>query len=122
MLALLTIPALALGILIGRKFWPRAVYAMTAVDRAALENALANADMGLFNETMRVNELKRQIAVMTIARDPAQMGAAAFRAASEIEDIFARGSRSRNDRKDDVAAVVRRQIDDALKGGKPEFI
>ena len=119
MMMWLAIPALALGIFVGGRLWPRVVYAgMSDEDRCKLQDA----QEGYFNQTSRVNELERQIAVMTVARDPAQMSAAAFIAASEIEDIFARGSRSRNDRKNDVAAVVRRHVDDALKGGKPEFI
>ena len=119
---LIAVAALALGVFIGHLFWPRAADAMAAVVRSDLENALTNADGGLFNANSRVRERERQIAVMTVARDPAQMHVAALRAAGKIEDIFARGSSSVADRKTDIAAVVRRQVDDALKGGEPEFI
>ena len=115
----LAVPAILLGILIGSRLWPRTVYAgMSDEDRATLDNALESAS----DQTLRVRERERQIAVMTVARDPAHMHVLALNAADEIEDIFVLRARSANDRRVEIAAIVRRQVDDALKGGKPEFI
>ena len=116
---LAAIPALVVGVWIGRKIFPRTVHTgLSREDRDYLDEV----GESLLDARARTVERERQIAVMTVARDPAQMDALAAARAVEIDDVFARGGQSAEARRKDVAAIVRRAVEDALKGGGPKFI
>ena len=68
-------------------------------------------------EQAKTADALARLAAVTLARDPAKMGALAIDAAKAIEDVFARGGHGVADRRAEIAAIVRGKIEIALSGG-----
>ena len=101
-------------------------------DVAELQALLNDRADELFNAHARQKEAERRLAIAQIWREPTEMAALAMQVARDIEDAFARGYDGGHFasgtvgpvemRRNVIAGIVRRAIDAALIGGKPEFI
>jgi hypothetical protein len=99
---------------------------------AELQQMLADKGEESADLHLQAEEAKRLLGLAQKWRDPAQLDALVLDVARDIEDLFARGYEGGRFstgtigpvemRRNAIVTRVRRAVDEALIGGKPDFV